>query len=88
MTKGSLNYSPPWLRWRLLKPSEQTITGPPWSTAMLSAKPRASSWARYKINSGAAFSTLTRISQGQNVKLHQVARQIVETGKLPDTAER
>ena len=42
---------------------------------------------RYKINPDAAFSTLARISQDQNIKLHEVARQIVETGKLPDGTE-
>ena len=40
---------------------------------------------RYKINPDAAFSTLTRISQDRNLKLHEVARQFVETGELPDT---
>jgi AmiR/NasT family two-component response regulator len=42
---------------------------------------------RYKISPDAAFSTLARISQDQNIKLHQVARQIVETGQLPDATE-
>lgn len=42
---------------------------------------------RYKINPDAAFSTLARISQDQNIKLHEVARQIIETGKLPDRTE-
>lgn len=40
---------------------------------------------RYKIKPDAAFSTLTRISQDRNIKLHEVARQLVETGNLPDT---
>jgi len=40
---------------------------------------------RYKIKPDAAFSTLTRISQDRNIKLHEVARQVVETGELPDT---
>ncbi len=43
---------------------------------------------RYKINPDAAFSTLTRISQDRNIKLHEVARQLIETGQLPDTTER
>ena len=38
---------------------------------------------RYKIKPDAAFSTLTRISQDRNIKLHEVARQVVETGELP-----
>jgi GAF domain-containing protein len=42
---------------------------------------------RYKVNSDAAFGTLARISQDQNIKLHEVARQIVETRKLPSTTE-
>ncbi len=42
---------------------------------------------RYKINPDAAFSTLTRISQNRNIKLHEVARQLIETGELPDTTE-
>jgi GAF domain-containing protein len=42
---------------------------------------------RYKINPDAAFSTLTRISQHRNIKLHEVARQLIETGQLPDTTE-
>jgi GAF domain-containing protein len=43
---------------------------------------------RYKINPEAAFSTLTRISQARNIKLHEVAFQVVETGELPDTTAR
>ena len=42
---------------------------------------------RYKITPDAAFSTLTRISQNRNIKLHEVARQLIETGKLPGTTE-
>jgi hypothetical protein len=40
---------------------------------------------RYKVKPDAAFSTLTRISQDGNIKLHEVARQVVETGEFPDT---
>ncbi len=40
---------------------------------------------RYKISPDAAFSALARISQDQHTKLHEVARQIVDTGNLPDT---
>ena len=87
MTNGSLNYSPRWPRWRLLKPSEQTISGPPWSTAIVIGQAKGIIMERYKINPDAAFSTLTRISQDRNIKLHEVARQIVETGELPDTTE-
>jgi GAF domain-containing protein len=43
---------------------------------------------RYKMNSEAAFSTLTRISQARNIKLHVIACQVVETGELPDTTAR
>jgi GAF domain-containing protein len=42
---------------------------------------------RYKLNPDAAFSTLTRISQDRNIKLHEVARQLIETGQLPGTTE-
>jgi AmiR/NasT family two-component response regulator len=42
---------------------------------------------RYQINSHAAFSTLSRISQARNIKLHEVARQIAETGELPHAPE-
>lgn len=42
---------------------------------------------RYKVSSDAAFSTLARISQAQHTKLHEVARQIVQTGELPNPAE-
>ncbi len=42
---------------------------------------------RYKINPDAAFSTLTRISQHRNIKLHEVARQLIETRELPDITE-
>jgi len=42
---------------------------------------------RYKITPDAAFRTLTRISQTRNVKLHEVARQLIETGEVPDPTE-
>jgi len=61
---------------------------PPWSTAMLSARPKASSWSGYKMNPEAAFSTLTRISQARNIKACEIACRVVETGELPDTTAR
>lgn len=39
---------------------------------------------RYQIDADRAFEVLRRFSQDRNVKLHQVARQLVETGHLPD----
>jgi GAF domain-containing protein len=42
---------------------------------------------RYKIHADAAFGTLTRISQDQGIKLHEVARLVAETRELPGTAE-
>jgi GAF domain-containing protein len=42
---------------------------------------------RYKINADAAFSTLSRTSQTQNMKLHELARYVVDTRELPATAE-
>jgi GAF domain-containing protein len=42
---------------------------------------------RYKTTPDAAFSTLTRSSQNRNIKLHEVARQLIETGELPGTTE-
>jgi AmiR/NasT family two-component response regulator len=42
---------------------------------------------RYTINADAAFSTLSRTSQTQNMKLHELARQLVDTRELPATAE-
>jgi GAF domain-containing protein len=42
---------------------------------------------RYKINADAAFSTLSRTSQTRNMKLHELARHVVDTGELPATAE-
>ena len=38
---------------------------------------------RFDLTSDRAFGALTRLSQQQNVKLRQVARQIVETRELP-----
>jgi GAF domain-containing protein len=43
---------------------------------------------RYNIDADAAFGTLNRISQDQNKKLHQIARQVTEIRELPDTTER
>ena len=40
---------------------------------------------RYNINADAAFRTLKRISQDQNKKLHEIARQVTETRELPGT---
>jgi GAF domain-containing protein len=42
--------------------------------------------ARYNIDADAAFSTLKRISQDQNKKLHEVARQVTDSRELPDTS--
>jgi AmiR/NasT family two-component response regulator len=42
---------------------------------------------RYKINADAAFSTLSRVSQTRNMKLHELARHVVDTRELPETAE-
>jgi GAF domain-containing protein len=39
---------------------------------------------RYNIGEDAAFNTLSRISQGRNIKLHEIARQVAETRELPD----
>jgi len=44
--------------------------------------------AHYNINADAAFSTLKRVSQDQNKKLHEIARQVAETRELPDTTEQ
>jgi GAF domain-containing protein len=38
---------------------------------------------RYDLNADAAFSTLSRISQAHNMKLHEVARHVAETRELP-----
>jgi GAF domain-containing protein len=43
---------------------------------------------RYDVDADAAFSTLKRISQDQNMKLHEIARQVTETRELPGTAEQ
>jgi GAF domain-containing protein len=43
---------------------------------------------RYDIDADAAFRTLNRISQDQNNKLHEIARQVTETRELPDTTEQ
>jgi GAF domain-containing protein len=40
---------------------------------------------RYKINEHAAFGVLKRISQAQNIKLHEIARRIAETREIPDS---
>lgn len=44
--------------------------------------------ARFDIDADAAFSTLKRVSQDQNKKLHEIARQVAETRELPDTTEQ
>jgi GAF domain-containing protein len=41
--------------------------------------------ARFDIDADAAFSTLKRVSQDQNKKLHEIAREVAETRELPDT---
>lgn len=38
---------------------------------------------RFKITPDQAFKLLTRLSQDSNVKLHEVARRLVETGEVP-----
>jgi GAF domain-containing protein len=43
---------------------------------------------RYNISGDAAFSTLTRISQDRNMKLHDIARQVTDTRELPGTPEQ
>jgi len=43
---------------------------------------------RYDISGAAAFSTLNRISQDRNMKLHEIARQIADTRELPGTPEQ
>ena len=40
---------------------------------------------RYNLDADAAFRTLKRISQDQNKKLHEIARQVTETRELPGT---
>ena len=44
--------------------------------------------ARFDIDADAAFRTLKRVSQDQNKKLHEIARQVAETRELPDTTEQ
>ena len=41
---------------------------------------------RYSIDADAAFSTLKRVSQDQNKKLHEIARQVTENRELPSTS--
>ncbi len=43
---------------------------------------------RYSIDADAAFSTLKRVSQDQNKKLHEIARQVTENRELPSTSEQ
>jgi AmiR/NasT family two-component response regulator len=43
---------------------------------------------RYDVDADAAFSTLKRVSQDQNMKLHEIARQVTEIRELPGTAEQ
>jgi GAF domain-containing protein len=40
--------------------------------------------SRYRLSAGAAFELLRRTSQDRNVKLREIAAQVVETGSLPD----
>ena len=40
---------------------------------------------RFGLTSDQAFDALRRVSSQHNVKLNQLARQIVETGTWPDT---
>ncbi len=44
--------------------------------------------ARYNIDADAAFATLKRLSQDQNKKLHEIARQVTEDREVPDTTEQ
>ena len=44
--------------------------------------------ARYNIDADAAFATLKRLSQDQNKKLHEIARQVTEDRELPDPIEQ
>jgi GAF domain-containing protein len=41
---------------------------------------------RYGVTSDAAFGVLSRVSQAENMKLAEIARRLVETGKLPSDA--
>lgn len=43
---------------------------------------------RYDVDADAAFSTLKRVSQDRNMKLHEIARQVTEIRELPDTSEQ
>jgi GAF domain-containing protein len=43
---------------------------------------------RYDVDADAAFSTLKRVSQDQNMKLHEIARQVTQIRELPGTAEQ
>jgi AmiR/NasT family two-component response regulator len=38
---------------------------------------------RHGVTADAAFSVLSRVSQAENLKLAEIARRFVETGKLP-----
>jgi AmiR/NasT family two-component response regulator len=38
---------------------------------------------RHGITADAAFSVLSRVSQAENIKVAEIARRLVETGKLP-----
>jgi GAF domain-containing protein len=41
---------------------------------------------RYALDASTAFTVLRRISQDQNLKLHEVARLLVDTGDLPESS--
>ncbi len=43
---------------------------------------------RYDVDADAAFSTLKRVSQDRNMKLHEIARQVAGNRDLPDTSEQ
>lgn len=43
---------------------------------------------RYDVGADAAFSTLKRVSQDQNMKLSEIARQITQIRELPGTSEQ
>ena len=38
---------------------------------------------RYKVDGPTAFQVLTRLSQSSNIKLHEVARRLIESGEIP-----
>lgn len=41
--------------------------------------------SRYKVSEDQAFAVLRRISQGRNVKLREIAQEVVSTGEIPES---